>query len=142
MCRNIRTLFNFEPPATELEIRDAALQFVRKISGFTVPSRANEAAFDRAVEDVAAAARTLISSLVTTADRATGKWKPPARAPARPPDSARQRRRPSADRPEARNRRRSTAFSFLQAPIRGGRLRLTAAMRNLPQRRRDPGREK
>ena len=68
MCRNIRTLFNFEPPATEIEIRDAALQFVRKISGFTVPSRANEAAFDRAVEDVAAAARNLISSLVTTAD--------------------------------------------------------------------------
>ena len=68
MCRNIRTLFNFEPPATEIEIRDAALQFVRKISGFTVPSRANEAAFDRAVEDVAAAARSLISSLVTTAD--------------------------------------------------------------------------
>ena len=68
MCRNIRTLFNFEPPATEIEIRDAALQFVRKLSGFTVPSRANEAAFDRAVEDVAAAARSLISSLVTTAD--------------------------------------------------------------------------
>ena len=68
MCRNIRTLFNFEPPATELEIRDAALQFVRKLSGFTVPSRANEAAFERAVEDVAAAARTLIASLVTTAE--------------------------------------------------------------------------
>ena len=68
MCRNIRTLFNFEPPATEIEIRDAALQFVRKLSGFTVPSRANEAAFDRAVEDVAAAARSLISSLVTTAE--------------------------------------------------------------------------
>jgi len=68
MCRNIRTLFNFEPPATEIEIRDAALQFVRKLSGFTVPSRANEAAFDRAVEDVAAAARSLIASLVTTAE--------------------------------------------------------------------------
>ena len=68
MCRNIKTLFNFEPPATELEIRDAALQFVRKLSGFTVPSKANEAAFDRAVEDVAATARTLISSLVTTAE--------------------------------------------------------------------------
>jgi hypothetical protein len=61
-------LFNFEPPATELEIRDASLQFVRKLSGFNVPSKANEAAFDRAVEDVAAAARTLIQSLVTTAE--------------------------------------------------------------------------
>lgn len=68
MCRNIKTLFNFEPPATESEIRDAALQFVRKLSGFNSPSRANEAAFDRAVEDVAAAARVLITSLVTTAD--------------------------------------------------------------------------
>ena len=67
MCRNIRTLFNFEPPATELEIRDASLQFVRKLSGFNVPSKANEAAFDRAVEDVAAAARVLIASLVTNA---------------------------------------------------------------------------
>ena len=67
MCRNIRTLFNFEPPATELELRDASLQFVRKLSGFNVPSRANEAAFDRAVEEVAAAARVLIQSLVTTA---------------------------------------------------------------------------
>ncbi len=67
MCRNIRTLFNFEPPATELEIRDASLQFVRKLSGFAVPSRANEAAFDAAVEEVAVAARKLIGSLVTTA---------------------------------------------------------------------------
>lgn len=68
MCRNIKTLFNFEPPATESEIRDASLQFVRKLSGFNSPSKANEAAFDRAVDDVAAAARTLIASLVTTAD--------------------------------------------------------------------------
>lgn len=68
MCRNIRTLFNFEPPATELEIRDAALQFVRKLSGFNVPSRANAAAFDRAVAEVAASARVLIGSLVTTAE--------------------------------------------------------------------------
>jgi hypothetical protein len=68
MCRNIKTLFNFEPPATELEIRDASLQFVRKLSGFSVPSKANEAAFDKAVEDVAAVARTLIASLVTTAE--------------------------------------------------------------------------
>jgi hypothetical protein len=67
MCRNIKTLFNFEPPATELEIRDAALQFVRKLSGFTVPSRANEAAFEQAVEEVAASARALIASMVTTA---------------------------------------------------------------------------
>ena len=68
MCRNIKTLFNFEPPATELEIRDASLQFVRKLSGFSVPSRANAEAFDRAVEQVAASARTLIESLVTNAE--------------------------------------------------------------------------
>jgi hypothetical protein len=67
MCRNIRTLFNFEPPATELEIRDASLQFVRKLSGFTVPSKANEAAFEAAVEKVAEAARELIRSMVTQA---------------------------------------------------------------------------
>lgn len=67
MCRNIRTLFNFEPPATELEIRDASLQFVRKLSGFNVPSQANEAAFEQAVEQVAATARALIASLVTSA---------------------------------------------------------------------------
>jgi hypothetical protein len=68
MCRSIKTLFNFEPPATELEIRDASLQFVRKLSGFSVPSKANQAVFDRAVEDVAAAARTLVTSLVTNAE--------------------------------------------------------------------------
>ncbi len=67
MCRNIRTLFNFEPPATELEIRNASLQFVRKLSGFNLPSQANREAFDRAVEEVAASARTLIASLVTNA---------------------------------------------------------------------------
>lgn len=67
MCRNIRTLFNFEPPATELEIRDASLQFVRKLSGFTVPSKANEAAFEAAVAEVAAVARHLIDGLVTNA---------------------------------------------------------------------------
>jgi hypothetical protein len=66
MCRNIRTLFNFEPPATEDEIRASALQFVRKLSGFTRPSKANEAAFDRAVIEVTAAARRLITSLETT----------------------------------------------------------------------------
>lgn len=68
MCRNIKTLFNFEPPATDEEIRASSLQFVRKLSGFTSPSRANQEAFDRAVEDVAAAARVLIESLVATAD--------------------------------------------------------------------------
>lgn len=68
MCRNIKTLFNFEPPATELEIRDASLQFVRKLSGFNVPSKANEAAFERAVAEVAASARALIQSLVTNAE--------------------------------------------------------------------------
>jgi hypothetical protein len=67
MCRNIRTLFNFAPPASELEIRDASLQFVRKLSGFAVPSKANQAAFDQAVQEVAAATRTLMQSLVTTA---------------------------------------------------------------------------
>jgi len=68
MCRNIKTLFNFDPPATEDEVKASSLQFVRKLSGFTHPSKANQAAFDRAVEDVTAAARLLIDSLVTTAD--------------------------------------------------------------------------
>jgi hypothetical protein len=68
MCRSIKTLFNFEPPATELEIRDASLQFVRKLSGFNVPSKANEAAFNLAVEAVAATARELIASLTTSAE--------------------------------------------------------------------------
>jgi hypothetical protein len=67
MCRNIRTLHNFEPSATEDEIQDAALQYVRKISGSTKPSKANEEAFDRAVDEVAAATRTLLDSLVTSA---------------------------------------------------------------------------
>jgi hypothetical protein len=67
MCRNIRTLANFEPPATDAEIRASALQFVRKLSGTTRPSRANEAAFARAVEEVAAAAQRLIASLETSA---------------------------------------------------------------------------
>ena len=66
MCRNIRTLFNFEPPATEEEIRASALQFVRKLSGFGHPSRANEAAFARAVNEVSDAARRLLDSLETT----------------------------------------------------------------------------
>jgi hypothetical protein len=67
MCRNIRTLFNFEPPATEDEIHASALQFVRKLSGFNKPSQANAAAFDLAVEEVSAAARRLLVSLQTTA---------------------------------------------------------------------------
>jgi hypothetical protein len=67
MCRNIRTLFNFEPPATQEEIRAASVQFVRKLSGFNKPSQANEAAFNQAIEAVAAAAGVLISSLTTTA---------------------------------------------------------------------------
>jgi hypothetical protein len=68
MCRNIKTLFNFDPPATDEEIRAASLQFVRKLSGFNRPSRANEAAFARAVDEVASVARTLIDSLVTSAE--------------------------------------------------------------------------
>jgi len=86
MCRNIKTLFNFEPPATELEIRDASLQFVRKLSGFSVPSKANEAAFERAVEQIAASARELIGALVTVAeprDREVEAAKAKARSAAR-----------------------------------------------------------
>ena len=67
MCRNIKTLHNFKPPATEEEIRASSVQFVRKLSGFSKPSKANEAAFNRAVEQVAQAATTLLDSLVTTA---------------------------------------------------------------------------
>lgn len=67
MCRNIRPLFNFEPPATEAEIRAASLQFVRKISGFNTPSKTNEAAFFAAVEDIASISRQLLSSLESTA---------------------------------------------------------------------------
>ena len=68
MCRNIKTLFNFEPPATDDEIRASALQFVRKLSGFTAPSKANEAAFNQAVEDVSGVARGLIDSLTTNTE--------------------------------------------------------------------------
>ena len=67
MCRNIKTLFNFEPPATDEEIRAASLQFVRKLSGFQKPSKANEAAFERAIEEVAHAAHQLLDSLETNA---------------------------------------------------------------------------
>lgn len=68
MCRNIKTLFNFDPPATEAEVREAALQFARKLSGFNSPSKANQEAFDRAVNEVAISAWTLVGSLVTAAD--------------------------------------------------------------------------
>ena len=83
MCRNIRPLFNFDPPVTDDELRAASLQFVRKISGFTKPSKANEDAFNRAVDEVAAAARGLVTSLVTTAparDREVEAAKARARA--------------------------------------------------------------
>ena len=83
MCRNIKTLFNFDPPATEEEIRDAALQFVRKLSGYNTPSKANEAAFDTAVETVSEAARRLLESLETNAspkDRETEAEKAKRRA--------------------------------------------------------------
>jgi hypothetical protein len=81
MCRNIKTLFNFDPPATDEEIRAASVQFVRKLSGFTKPSQANQAAFDQAVEDVAVIARRLIDSLVTSAaPREREEWAARARA--------------------------------------------------------------
>lgn len=83
MCRNIRPLFNFEPPATEVEIRDASLQFVRKISGFTKPSQANTEAFNRAVQDITSSASELIASLATSAaprDRAEVAARAKARA--------------------------------------------------------------
>jgi hypothetical protein len=83
MCRNIRPLFNFDPPVTEDEVRAASLQFVRKISGFTKPSKANEASFDRAIDEVSAAAQRLLDVLVTTApprDREIEAAKAKARA--------------------------------------------------------------
>ena len=92
MCRNIKTLFNFDPPATDEEIRAASLQFVRKLSGFNAPSKANEAAFERAIDDVASVARRLIDSLPTRRRAATArKWRLP-RAPGL--------RSASADRPQ------------------------------------------
>ena len=81
MCRNIRTLFNFDPPATDEEIRAASVQFVRKLSGFSKPSQANEAAFDQAIDEVAAVARRLIDSLVTSAaPRDREEWAARAKA--------------------------------------------------------------
>lgn len=80
MCRNIRTLFNFDPPATDDEIRAASLQFVRKLSGFTAPSKVNAEAFDRAIDEVAGAARRLIDSLTTTSPaRDRDEWAARAR---------------------------------------------------------------
>src|SRR5437868_4749239 len=87
MCRNIHTLFNYEPPATHEEVRDASLQYVRKISGFTKPSQANEEAFARAVDEVAEASRRLLDQLVTAAapkDRAVEAERKRARAAVRP----------------------------------------------------------
>ena len=86
MCRNIKTLFNFEPPATEEEVRGAAVQFVRKLSGFTRPSKANEEAFDRAIDEVADVARRLLTALETNApprDREVEAIKAKARAAVR-----------------------------------------------------------
>lgn len=81
MCRNIKTLFNFDPPATQEEIRAASLQFVRKLSGFTKPSKVNEAAFNQAVEEVTDVAERLIATLVTTAPpRDRGEWVARAKA--------------------------------------------------------------
>jgi hypothetical protein len=68
MCRNIKILFNFDPPATDAEVREASLQYVRKLSGYTAPSQANAAAFDRAVDEIALATRRLLDSLVTSAE--------------------------------------------------------------------------
>jgi hypothetical protein len=102
MCRNIRTLFNFEPPATDDEIRASALQFVRKLSGFSKPSQANAAAFDRAVDEVASAARKLIFSLETVGqprDREVEARK------------ARERARLRYGPPRPRERRRARAAS-------------------------------
>jgi hypothetical protein len=102
MCRNIKTLFNFDPPATDEEIRAAALQFVRKLSGFNAPSKANQGAFDRAIEEVTDAARTLISSLVTSAeprDRDVEAERARARSAARFPP----RGEPPPDPPGARD---------------------------------------
>ena len=86
MCRNIKTLFNFEPPASDDDIRASSVQFVRKLSGFHTPSKVNQVAFDRAVADVTLAARTLLSSLVTNAeprDRAVETARARARSAAR-----------------------------------------------------------
>src|SRR5262249_12747514 len=96
MCRNIRTLFNFDPPVTEAEIRAASLQFVRKLSGFNKPSKGNEVAFDKAVDEIAVVAEKLLTSLQTAApprDRAVEAAKARARAAANETGTARRSRR-------------------------------------------------
>ena len=93
MCRNIRTLHNFEPPATDDEVRASALQFVRKLSGFTKPSKANELAFARAVDEVTSAARTLLNALVTNAPP-RDRDEEAAKARARSAERFRQHERP------------------------------------------------
>jgi hypothetical protein len=98
MCRSIRTLFNFDPPATDEEIKAASLQFVRKVSGFTRPSRPNQAAFDAAVDEVAAVARRLVDSLVTVAPARTREQ---AAAAARARSARRFGDRPPAVRQQA-----------------------------------------
>lgn len=88
MCRNIKPLFNFDPPVSPDEVRAASLQFVRKISGFHHPSKSNEAAFNVAIDDIARVSARLLSSLETTAPIAIAKPRPPKPAPAPPPASA------------------------------------------------------
>ena len=131
MCRNIKTLFNFEPPVTDDEIRAASLQFVRKLSGFTKPSKANEAAFERAVDETSEVARTLLRSLVTNAsprDRELEAAKAPR---GRPPDS-RARRRPStpgASVPRgSRGPRSARAGSASSGPFRSASSTESASM--------------
>ena len=107
MCRNIKTLHNFAPPATEAEIRASSLQFVRKLAGFTKTSKASEAVFDRAVDQVAAAARALLGGLVTSApprDRETEAAKARARGAER---YGRASRRPTRSGPSRRSARRT-----------------------------------
>ena len=108
MCRNIKTLFNFDPPATDDEIQASALQFVRKLSGSTKPSAANQEVFDRAVVKVADAARELVDSLVTQARRATARSSPRKLVPVR--------RRVSARRRDAQGVQRSGFGELLQGP--------------------------
>ena len=101
MCRNIRTLFNFDPPATDEEVHAACVQFVRKLSGFTKPSQANQAAFDRAVDDVTHAARRLVDSLTTSAaPRDREEWAARAKARAELRFARPQRRAIAGARPD------------------------------------------
>ena len=126
MCRNIRTLFNFEPPATEDEIRASALQFVRKLSGFNVPSKANEDAFNDAVEEVSDAARRLLRSLETTSpprDREVEAEKARARSRerfcARAESAARQRPVRASELTQPTMRDLALSMSFLEKKSSG-----------------------